>query len=145
MKMQFQCPNCQNEIKEKELENKHSLTCSSCQKKFPLNHFPNANPKELRQCPLCETKDLYLQKKFPKKLGLGIVIVAAIITLFWDHKYYFTLIATAILDFILYQKCPTVSCCYLCQGEYSDFIQLEDRTAFDLNLHERYRRQSWEG
>jgi len=143
MKIQFQCPKCENNITEECVEGKKEISCNNCKKKFPLQHFPNEDPNELRSCPLCEAGHLYIQKKFPKKIGLGIVIVAAIITLLWDHKYYFTLIVTALIDWILYKRCSNITKCYLCEGEYSDYQALADRGGFDLNIYERYRTKSW--
>jgi len=143
MKIQFQCPQCNNSISEERVEGKKEIPCSHCKKKFSLRHFPHEDPKELRVCPLCEAGHLYIQKNFPKKIGLSIVILAAIITLLWDHKYYFTLIATAFIDYILYKRCPNITKCYLCLAEYSDYKPLADRAGFDLNIYERYRTKSW--
>ncbi len=42
---------------------------------------------ELQFCPLCMTDDLYIQKDFPKALGLAIVLVGfAISTVFWYYE-----------------------------------------------------------
>src|SRR5437667_8764700 len=98
MKLTFNCPKCQSLVAADSVEEKKSVACTLCKKEFPIHPFPDADPRELRHCLLCETKDLYIQKKFPAKLGLGIVIAAAVITLLWDHKYYFTLVATAVID-----------------------------------------------
>lgn len=145
MKIQFECPKCRNNVEANNVELAKELQCGSCKNIFSLRHFPGADPKELRQCPLCEAAHLYTQKNFPKKLGIGIVAVAGIITILWDHKYYFTLMATALIDFIIYQKCPNLTRCYLCKAAYSGDTPIPERTTYDLNLFERYKTKQWQG
>ncbi len=138
MNIKFQCPKCQTELRQDSIENAEQLVCPRCKKTIQLKHFPEADPKELRQCPVCEAAHLYIQKDFPKKIGIGIVTIAGIITILWDHRYYIALILTAIIDFLIYQKCPNLTKCYHCQSEYRNYIHI-DRDGFDLNLHERYK------
>lgn len=143
MKIQLTCPKCDTLIKQENIENAQSLTCPECDKNFQLKHFPNADAAELRQCPICEAAHLYIQKDFPKKIGISIVTLAGIITILWDHRYYIALILTAIIDFLIYQKCPNLTKCYLCKTEFRGYTPIEKREGFDLNIHERYRKKEW--
>ncbi len=102
----------------------------------------------LRSCAWCATDDLYLQKDFPQGLGLLIVIVGfAISTVFWYFEQpipaYVVLLASALLDMILYYRVPDVTICYRCLGQYRGVgSNFEGRfRPFDLAIGERYRQE----
>ena len=103
---------------------------------------------ELQACPLCMTTDLYVQKDFPQGLGLFIVVVGfAISTIFWYYEMpipaYLVLVASGLLDLILYHLVGDVTICYRClcqlRGEGSN---RDGRyRPFDLAIGERYRQE----
>ena len=102
----------------------------------------------MRSCAWCATDDLYVQKDFPQGLGLLIVIVGfAISTVFWYLERpipaYVVLLASALLDMILYYRVPDVTICYRCLGQYRGVgSNLEGRfKPFDLATGERYRQE----
>ena len=68
---------------------------------------------------MCSTNDLYIQKDFPRALGLAIVLVGfAISTVFWYYEMplytYLVLIISIALDFLMYYRVKTVTICYRC-------------------------------
>jgi hypothetical protein len=102
----------------------------------------------LRRCGWCGCDDLYLQKDFPQGLGLAIVVVGfAISTVFWYYEMpipaYLVLLASALLDMVLYYRVPDVTICYRCLGQYRGAGSNPDRRfqPFDLAIGERYRQE----
>jgi hypothetical protein len=103
---------------------------------------------ELRCCPWCATTDLYIQKDFPQGLGLFIVVVGfAISTVFWYYEMpipaYLVLLASILLDLVMYHMVPDVTICYrcLCQLRGVGTNPAGRFTAFDLAVGERYRQE----
>jgi len=103
---------------------------------------------QLLACPLCATADLYIQKDFPQGLGLFIVIVGFVIsTIFWYLEKplltYLVLLASALLDMVLYYRVPDVTICYRCLSQ----VRGEGANPggrmhpFDLAVGERYRQE----
>lgn len=103
---------------------------------------------ELQFCPLCMTDDLYIQKDFPKSLGLAIVLVGfAISTVFWYYEmpiWTYTVLSISIaLDFLMYYKVPDVTICYRCLSQFRGKGSLSPSRfkPFDLGVGERYRQE----
>jgi hypothetical protein len=102
----------------------------------------------LRYCPCCATTDLYIQKDFPQGLGLAIVVVGfAVSTVYWYYERpipaFAVLLASALLDMLLYYKVPDVTICYRClsqiRGPGSNPEGIYQ--PFDLAIGERYRQE----
>jgi len=103
---------------------------------------------KLAACAACATEDLYWQKDFPQGLGLAIVIVGfAISTVFWYYERplwtYAILLASALLDMVLYYRVPNVTICYRCLAQYRGAGSNPDGRYkfFDLAIGERYRQE----
>jgi hypothetical protein len=103
---------------------------------------------ELLACPLCATADLYIQKDFPQGLGLFIVIVGFVIsTIFWYLEKplltYLVLLASALLDMVLYYRVPDVTICYRCLSQIRGAGSNPGNRfqPFDLAVGERYRQE----
>lgn len=97
-------------------------------------------------CPVCGANDFYLRKAFPKAAGIGIVIVAALLT-FVFIKYelapswaiYAPLFAAAILDAILYKLTPDAPGCYRCKTVFFGISAPPSLPAYDLEHAEEIR------
>jgi len=74
-------------------------------------------------CPKCGCKDLFIRKDFPQKLGMSIVIAAAV------------------LDALLYWFVPKITVCYRCRAEFRDVPINPDHEAYELAVGEKYRRR----
>jgi hypothetical protein len=99
--------------------------------------FKAEDPNEiLSVCRACGAKDLYLQKDFPRKIAIPIVILG-IITVPWT--YGFSLILVALIDFILYRTVAWMTVCYKCRAEYRGFAKNPLHKEFDRHLDELYR------
>jgi hypothetical protein len=147
MELTYQCPNCGSIDQVPSVESAEQAACRRCGAVRAL-HREVFETGPMTACPWCATTDLYLQKDFPQGLGLFIVIVGFVIsTVFWYFEKplitYLILLASALLDLLLYYRVPDVTICYRClsqvRGEGSNS---GDRFwPFDLAIGERYRQE----
>jgi hypothetical protein len=147
MELTFECPNCGGVGSVAPVEVTPSVHCPGCEQPHALRRDA-FDEGSLRACAWCGTEDLYLQKDFPQGLGLAIVIVGfAISTVFWYYEMpipaYLVLLASALLDMVLYYKVPDVTICYRCLGQYRGAgAKPAGRFGpFDLAIGERYRQE----
>jgi hypothetical protein len=101
----------------------------------------------LRECPKCGCHDLFVRKDFPQKLGLSIVIIAAVAFLWLaSSRRHFALgacvlIAAAVIDAALYLFVPKITVCYRCRTEFRDAPINPQHQGFELAIGEKYRNQ----
>ncbi|GIK17287.1 MAG: hypothetical protein BroJett003_22510 [Planctomycetota bacterium] len=93
-------------------------------------------------CALCGCRELFIRKDFPQRLGLGIVVVAAVIS-FLSYKSnlllsWGVLAAAVVIDLAIYFVIGTVTVCYACRAEYRDTAANESHRGFDLAQSEKY-------
>ena len=105
--------------------------------------MPTATP--LTQCPNCGCKDLFIRKDFPQKLGLSIVIIAAVafLALAASRHYFYlgviVLIVAMLIDAVLYWFVPKITVCYKCRSEFRDVRVNPEHAGFELAVGEKYR------
>lgn len=97
------------------------------------------------RCVVCPSKELFIRKDFPQRLGVTIIAVGmslSCVTWFFNEVIwtYAILFATALIDLGLYIFMGDVLECYRCHAQYRG-VELVDHDAFDLETHERYRQQ----
>jgi len=90
----------------------------------------------IENCPSCGAKDLFIQKDFPRKIAIPIVIIAAVLV---PWTYGLSLIVAALIDFIIYRRTKWMSVCYKCRAEYRDQPINPAHKEFDRHLDELYR------
>jgi hypothetical protein len=99
----------------------------------------------LTECPKCGCRDLFVRKDFPQKLGLGIVVAAAVAFIALaarPHTFYlgvYVLLGAAVLDAVLYYFVPKVTTCYRCRSDFRGVPLNPEHHAFDLAIAEKYR------
>jgi hypothetical protein len=147
MELTFQCLHCQAVNHVRSLEAAGEGECRQCGTVRPL-HRDSIENGELLACPWCATSDLYIQKDFPQGLGLFIVIVGFVIsTVFWYYERplltYLVLLASALLDMVLYYRVPDVTLCYRCLSQVRGVGSNGGGRfqPFDLAIGERYRQE----
>lgn len=108
---------------------------------------PREHPAEpLTACPLCDCRDLFVRKDFPRKLGLAIVVVAAVTFVAlasmrqWFYLGAIVLAGAAILDALLYCIVPRITVCYRCRTEFRRVPLNPAHGGFELSIAEKYRR-----
>jgi hypothetical protein len=106
-----------------------------------------SKPEFLTACPNCGCKDLFIRKDFPQKLGLAIVIVAAIAFLVLAasrQKFYLgviVLVVAVLIDAVLYWFVPRITVCYKCRSEFRDVPINPQHEGFELAVGEKYRQR----
>ena len=147
MELTFECPECRTVSHVREVRPGAAAVCRSCAHEHPLRASA-WNDEGLAACPWCGTADLYLQKDFPQGLGLFIVLVGfAISTVFWYYEdpipAYLVLLASALIDMVLYYRVPDVTICYRCLSQYRGAGANPGGRfrPFDLAVGERYRQE----
>ena len=147
MELTFECPSCHAVGSVAPVEATPTAVCPACAQPKALRR-DSFDDGELRACAWCGTEDLYLQKDFPQGLGLAIVVLGfAVSTVFWYYERplpaYAVLLASALLDMLLYYKVPDVTICYRCLGQYrgAGASPAGRFRSFDLAIGERYRQE----
>jgi hypothetical protein len=147
MELTFSCPDCGTVGQVSSLETAIRAVCCRCGAARPL-HPEAIFQSRLYACPWCLTTDLYLQKDFPQGLGLFIVVVGfAISTVFWFSEMpiatFAVLVASAVVDGVLYHTVPDVTICYRCSCQVRGAGSNPDGSfrPFDLAVGERYRQE----
>lgn len=103
---------------------------------MPEKFTAAAGEEEIVECRACGAKDLYLQKDFPRKIAIPVVVVAALLV---PWTYGASLIVAAVIDFIIFRKTKWMSVCYKCRAEYRGFRNNPKHKEFDRHLDELYR------
>jgi hypothetical protein len=147
MELTYSCKNCGTVGCVAPLENALQTTCRHCGATRAIEASGCAGG-ELQFCPVCSTEELYIQKDFPKALGLLFLFVGfAISTVFWYYEMplltYLVLIISIALDFLLYYRVKDVTICYRCQSQIrgKGSNPAGRFKAFDLGIGERYRQE----
>ena len=87
-----------------------------------------------------------MRKDFPQKLGLAIVVGAAVafLALASRPRYFYlgalVLCAAAVLDAAIYLFVGKVTVCYRCRAEFRHVPVNPDHEGFELAVAEKYRK-----
>jgi hypothetical protein len=101
--------------------------------------------QRLKRCPVCGCRELFVRKDFPQKLGLTLVILAAVTALalfttgngLWAFA---VLGAMAVIDACVYLFTGKLLVCYRCRSEFRD-TPIGDHEPWELATGEKYRPQ----
>jgi hypothetical protein len=120
----------------------HGWKCIVCGDEHPLAH---AATSAIPPCRCCGCADLYIQKDFPQWLGMGILVLACILStvcyaMHWIVLTWGILIGSALLDGVLYLVMGEVIICYRCSAQNRG-PSLGGVHPFELEIAERYRQE----
>ena len=87
-------------------------------------------------CLACGHPELYTQRDFPRRLGIGIVVLAAVLAPF---TWYASLLAAAGVDAVLYWSAASMVVCYVCGARHRGFAAEPRHPRYDLGVAERLR------
>jgi hypothetical protein len=87
-------------------------------------------------CLGCGHPELYRAKRFPRALGIGVVVLAAALA---PATSYLSLGAAAVLDLGLYLFLPDELVCYRCESRMRGFAPEPRHPRFDREIAERLR------
>jgi hypothetical protein len=105
----------------------------------------NPITQPLDTCPHCGCKDIFIRKDFPQKLGMAIVVLAALAFLILAARpttFYlgaWLLVAAVIVDAIFYLFVPKVMTCYRCRTDFRNIPINPVFGKFELATAEKYR------
>lgn len=141
----YECRGCRKHQRAAIATGQTAVQCGDCQHEIPLR-AEWIEGSIVRACALCGTTDLYVQKDFPHRLGLTIVFAGIVLSsLAWANYWYLAaigvLMATAVLDLLLYYIVGDVLVCYRCLAQYRGTERTTQHQAFDLAIGERYRQE----
>lgn len=144
MRIHYACPNCQVSHEAFWTKPGDPLRCEACGYSCPV--FPEADGHAiLSKCLICGSRDLFLRKDFPQRLGVLIVVIGFILsTIAWFYHRvlwsFAALFGTALVDLLLFITVGNLVECYRCHAQFrGDQAQAPP---FDLEVHERYRQQA---
>jgi hypothetical protein len=88
------------------------------------------------KCPVCEGTQFYKRKDFNSAFGCLVILVGAMLV---PYTFGLSLLAVAIIDWMLYKKVPDSGVCYACKAEFKGFKLLPDSIkSFDHHTAELY-------
>src|SRR5688500_17464244 len=99
----------------------------------------------LKECPECGCREMFVRKRFPQKVGLGLVIAGAVafaILAARTHTFYlgaWILVGVLVLDVALYPFFGKTTVCYRCRKDFPRRAINPGHEGFDLATAEKYR------
>ena len=137
----FPCPTCERPAR-LALTGPCAWQCPACASPLQVEEV---NPA-LTTCLLCGSHQLYKKKDFPHWLGLTILTVACLASVFTYHWYekwltWAILIGSALIDCVLYLCVGDAIVCYRCGAQYRGFTAGAAHKPFELTIAERYRQE----
>src|SRR3569832_1033299 len=132
------CPKCDAGLPVHAPEAPDAIKCGGCGKEIGLDMSPAVKAGTLvDRCPVCSGSDFYLRKDFDPKIGLGVVIVGALISavFYWygrDLIAYSILGAATLIDLLIYGRLKDLTVCYRCHSEFRGAFE-HKAVAFDLH------------
>jgi hypothetical protein len=146
MNVTFACSECEQTSRQTIEPTTSKVVCTSCEHVIPAK--VSMDPAEpLNRCLICGCKELYVRKDFSQRLGLAIVVTAMVLSsiawgFHWRYATYGILFAAALIDVVLYFSVGNLLQCYRCRAEYRGLPGLDQREAFNLETHEKFRQQA---
>lgn len=147
MRITHACPACSATVTQDKVESRQVLECPACHATLRIPDdaiVRGGNAPKLRRCLVCPSRELFVRKDFPQRIGLAIVVAGlAASCVAWAARElvatFAILFATAMLDLLLYLFMPECLNCYRCNARYRGDGITADFGAFDLETHEKHR------
>ena len=140
----LKCRNCNREIDFPATAIREGIVCPGCQEPVPLRMDPAIDEEHfVRNCVSCGHDALYIQKDFNRNVGVGIVLVGSLISLYFFSRSQpiyamLALFVSAGVDLLIYSLVGEVTVCYACHTVYRGFKKNPEHEAFDLKNLEKY-------
>lgn len=146
MNVTYSCPGCQAGLRAEVGATDTALACPACRQAIAVPAGAVDGGK-LCRCLVCPSTDLFVRKDFPQRIGVAVValgIVASSVA--WGYSLpiltFGILLATALVDVVLYLLVPDALMCYRCGAQYRHAEGMDRHGTFSLETHERHRQQS---
>ena len=138
MEFLAKCPKCDAGLPVAAVDAPASITCGGCGCDIPLSVSDAVREERaVDRCPVCSGGDFYIRKDFDPKIGLGVVIVGALISagFYWygrDLIAYSILGFATLVDLAIYGRLKDLTVCYRCHSEFRGAF-VHQAVAFDLH------------
>ena len=149
MRIFSHCPNCESELSfDPKSDHEKEISCPGCAEPVQLSFSDEILKTGVVDCcPSCGKRAFYIQKDFNRNLGLGIVIVCALIGLYyvWQDRpalFYAALAFAVVADAFLYLLLPEVTVCYACKAVFRGAKRNPEHKGFDLHIADVYEGRS---
>lgn len=138
MRLRFACLKCEATIATTELALPAAIACPECGESAEFG-APSAPGAPLVRCLACGGPHLFIQKDFPRRLGLSIVVLGAGLFLLlmgfeWIYLGFGTLFAVALLDVVIYRAAPLMTVCYHCSTEFRGASENPEHGGYDPKI-----------
>src|SRR5262249_58116375 len=138
MRLRFACRACEATVATGDVTLPTEAACPQCGARAAFA-APSGEGGLIDRCPGCHGPHLYLQKEFPRRIGLGIAAVggvAFLVLMGFDHVVagFSTLPGAALLDSLIYRLAPVMTVCYHCQTEFRRHPMNPRHGAFDPKI-----------
>ncbi len=138
MEINYQCPRCQWGQTAEENAIGQTLECDHCHEKIePGTGSFVSGTQQVERCFVCNGDQFYRQKDFNRKLGLGIIIIAAVTSILTEN--YLPLGVAVVVDSLIFLFLPLITICYKCKGIYRAFEPNPTHGRFELIVHDKHR------
>jgi hypothetical protein len=118
--------------------------CPSCAHELHLH--TGGLDEGLTACAVCGNHELYRKKDFPQRLGLAILALACLASV-WPYQRYMIWLVWVILlgslafDILLYKLVGDVVVCYRCLAQHRGVPHGSSIPPYELGIAERYRQE----
>jgi hypothetical protein len=146
MNITFTCPACHKNVRREFAPATDALDCTHCAQRIAVPPG-GMGDRAVHRCLVCPSRDLYVRKDIPQRLGVSVVVVGIVASsIAWAYYQVFwtfaILFATALIDFVLFFVVGNCLMCYRCGAVYRDVDASEAHGPFNLETHERYRQMA---
>lgn len=143
MNITYACPDCETAIRTEFDSETSELGCEHCGEKLAIANDAVVG-NQVSKCLVCPSKDLFLRKDFPQRVGVtlvGIGILGSSVAWYYTNLpwTFGILFATALIDVLLYSLVGDALMCYRCNTQYRGVAEMESHGQFELEIHEKYR------
>lgn len=134
MGLAFVCGRCEQPIYHLIDGPRNTVECDGCHGGQSVRvAAPALAAGRVDRCLRCGHDQLYLQKDFNRKIGMGVFVVAAILSV---PTWGLSLLAATLIDLGLYYLLGSVTICYSCGAQHRGFAKNPDHRPFDLHIAE---------
>jgi hypothetical protein len=134
MTVAFVCEGCDRPLRIPVAGPRDGVECPACGRLHALHvDADRVRDGVLTRCLVCGLDRLYTQKDFNRRLGIGIFVVAALLSV---PTWGLSLVVATLLDAGLYLFLGEVVICYRCAVQYRGFQRNPAHQPFDLHVAE---------
>jgi hypothetical protein len=134
MTVQITCPNCQSSVEVYPDLEASKAKCDVCSEVIPVHFNQDHVEGQLKDCPVCQRKDFFMQKDFKRAFGVTLFLVASVLSI-WTYGLSFIVLYG--LDFFLFRKLRYVAVCYKCNTIFRGAENMDSIPEFNHEMHDR--------